>query len=354
MVVPVFEPQLGKDEEKQLKEAIRSGRISSSSRKTERFENKVKSFLDAETGFATDSGTAALYTALKAVGVSKGDKVVVPGLTFGATALAVRQVGAEPVLVDIEEERMCIDPMDLEDNLDSDVSAIIVVHLFGKPAEMDEIMEIALEKNIPVIEDSAQAFGSEYMGEKTGTIGDIGIFSFSWNKTLTTGKGGFVATDKSRYSDKIEELVCNGTVDGKKFSNTGYNHRLDSIRASIGLAQLDRYSEIRDRKNRLREYYEEELSSIGIGFMEEFENEELSPWALYILTDKRDKVANSLKKQDIDSRKFYPPLNELGIVSSERELEAAEKISRKGLILPSSEGVAGKEKVVKAVKKVLE
>lgn len=354
MEPPVFNPQIDDSEAEEIEKTLQSGWISSSGQKTGKFEEEIKNFLDCGTGFSTDSGTAALFVALKSLGVSKGDKVLVPGLTFGATALAVKQAGAEPVPVDIERETMGIDPDRLEEIIGPDTAAIIVVHLFGKPAKIDQILEIAEEEDVPVVEDSAQAFGSEYRGEKTGTIGDIGVFSFSWNKTLTTGKGGFLVTGNSGYREQIEALICNGISESQKFRRTGYNYRMDSVRASIGLSQLQKYPEISERKKRLREYYRENLEDFDVRTMQEAENEDISPWALYMITDRRDRVETVFRERGIGSRSFYPPVSDLGIVSQKAELPVSREISRKGVILPSSGGIQGKNKVIEAVESVFQ
>lgn len=336
MDIPVFKPSLGSSEKEKVAEAIESGWISSSGGKITEFEDEVRDFLGVQDGWATDSGTAALQTALESVGV-KGRKVIIPGLTFGATALAVRQAGGEPIPVDIEEDTMGIDPGRLEERVGEETAAIVVVHLFGHSSDMDEIEDIAEREDIPVIEDAAQAFGSDKGGKRLGTHGAIGIFSFSWNKSITTGKGGFI-TASPRYREKVKEKVMNGLEDGRKFEKDGYHYRMDSLRAGIGLSQIQRYGEMEKRKQEIFDLYREELGDI--------EHLETPPkrageklWCFYVLTKERDGLQKHLEQQGIGTRVFYPPVTELGVVEADKDLAVAGELSDKGLILPSYPGL---------------
>lgn len=341
MTIPVYKPYLDRDEERKASSVIDSGWLSCEGEQTEIFEERIRKFLEVDYGLATDSGTAALHTALEAVGV-EGKKVIVPGLTFGATVQAVKQAGGKPVIVDIEEENLSIDPKNLEQEIENDVAAVVVVHLFGRIGDMNQIKKIAGSADAKVVEDAAQAFGSSYKDLKAGTLGDIAAFSFSWNKTITTGKGGFVATDDPEMGSEIDSLVRNGTEDNRKFSSRGFNYRLDSIRASIGNSQMDKFNEISQRKREIFDRYSRNLSKAeGIETPEIDENTEA--WAYHVLTDNRDKIREKLEEEGVATRDTYRPLTDLGIVRSEKELPVTQKISEKGLMLPSHPGLTDEE-----------
>ena len=337
MSIPVYKPYLGEEEKEKLNAVVESGWLSSEGEETEEFERRLREFLDVEHGIATDSGTAALHAALEAVSV-EGKKVIVPGLTFGATAEAVLQAGGKPAVVDIEEENLSIDPEELEKCIDSEVAAVVIVHMFGRIGDIERVKEISEKNGAKVVEDAAQAFGSSYNDQMAGTLGDIGAFSFSWNKTITTGKGGFVATDDEELGEKIESFVTNGSVEGRKFNARGFNYRLDSIRASIGNSQLDRFEEISERKREIFDRYKRELSGLK-GIEAPDIHEETETWAYHLTVENKKSLREKLEEEGIDTRDSYTPLTELGIVQSEKELPVTRRISEKGLMLPSYPGL---------------
>lgn len=350
MEIPVYRPFLDEEEEERIEETLQSGWISQKGDSVENFEERIKNFLEVEHGYATDSGTAALHAALEAVGV-EGKDVIVPGLTFGATALAVRQAGGNPKTVDIDEMTLGIDPERLEKRIDGETAAVLLVHLFGQPARIDEIMSIADDHNVPVIEDAAQAFGSAHRGEKLGTIADIGAFSFSWNKTVTTGKGGFIATEDDELGKQIEEMVCNGGSGDRKFSTKGYNYRMDSLRASVGLSQMQKYGEIQERKQRIYRKYRGELE--GLEAVDIPERRDTPLWCFYLMSERREEIRSHLEEEGIGSRTFDTPVNQLGIVKDGRDLPVSERVSEKGLVLPSQPGLEDTERICEAIRECL-
>lgn len=337
MSISFYEPRLGNREEEKVAEVLQEGWISQSGSATKAFESEVKDFLNAEFGVATDSGTAALHTALQALNISQGDRVAVPGMTFGATAMAVKQVGAEPVPVDIDIDTLGMDPSKLEEKFSSGLDAVIVVHLLGIPAKIEEIKRIADRHEIPVIEDVAQAFGSSLDSYKLGLIGDIGVYSFSWNKTITTAKGGFVTTRRKDLEGDIKQIVCNAAVNGEKFEEEiGYNYRMDSLRAALGAAQMKDIGNILRKKKDLVNRYIEGCRQIeGVEFTSKIGAENVSPWTFYILTDNREKLAAHLNDRNIGYRRFYPPLPELGSFKDSYKLSTSRSISKRGLMLPT-------------------
>lgn len=343
MVIPVYRPFLDEKEMSRVEAVIEDGWISQAGETVRRFEDEVKTFTGVGHGMATDSGTAALHVALESLGIGEGDRVAVPGFTFGATAMAVKQAGATPVPVDVERDTLAMDPDGLEEMVD-EVSAVVVAHLFGQPARMDEIIDISEEHGVPVVEDAAQAFGSEYRGEKAGSLGDVGCFSFSWNKTVTAGKGGFVGTDDPEIAGKAEDLADQCGGEGRFDVAKTYNYRMDSVRAAIGLSQLERYREIVERKDAIVETYREELRGAErIEVMEEPGYADVVPWVFYILVENRGEIRDLLAEEGIESEPFYRTIPEMGGFASSRELPVSREVSREGLMLPTYPDMEGSE-----------
>jgi len=354
MRIPLYKPFLDEEEKKNISSVIESGWLSSKGEAVQNFERKLENFLEVRKAIATDSGTSALHSALKVVGVEEGDEVIVPGFTFGATAMAVKQAEARVVPIDVEKETFGIDPDKLESKISRDTAAVIVAHLFGQPSKIEQIVNISEKYDVPVIEDAAQAFGSEYRGSKLGTFGDIGAFSFSWNKTITTGKGGAIVTQDEELASCIETFTCQGKLNGRKFeAGAGCNYRMDSLRASIGISQMEKYSEILYSREKVVKNYRDELEEIkNLEFMSCPENAKIVPWAFYILSDSRDRILEELQNVGITAECFYKPINEHGSFKSFKDLPVSKKLSEKGLVLPTYPEMT--EKQVRKVSKVIE
>jgi perosamine synthetase len=334
MEVPEYLPKLGDREAEAAKEAISSGWISPSGKEVERFEEKFTEFMGSGASVAVDSGTAALHLAIESLDLSEDSDIIVPDLTYGATGLAVKEAGMNPVLADIEAETLGIDPQQIEENLTPETEAVIVVHMYGRPAKMDEIMEMAEKHDLKVIEDAALSLGAEYKGEKTGSIGDIGCFSFAWNKNMTTGKGGMVFSSSEDMS-QVRKLADYGREEGKRFefSSTGYNYLMDNIRASVGLEQFERLPEIFERKEEIFDFYQKNLEVKG-GLKEKREFVESTPTAFYILTDRKEGLKKHLEEHGIGCRDIFKPLNRMEVFP-DGNYKVSEDIGDKGLVLPS-------------------
>ena len=245
--IPLSVPYLNGNEWDYIKECLDTNWVSSAGKFVDRFEGELAEYVGSDYAVATVNGTAAIHIALKLLGVDEGDKVLVPALTFIASVNPINYCNAEPVFLDSERETYNIDPEKMENVIKDLIAkvdkpkALIVVHLYGHPADMDPILEICKKYDIKIIEDATESLGSEYKGKRTGSIGDIGCFSFNGNKLITTGGGGMLVTDNKEYAEKARYLTTQAKDDPKQFihNEVGYNYRLTNIQAAMGVAQLE-------------------------------------------------------------------------------------------------------------------
>lgn len=223
--IPISEPSITKKEIKYVNDAIKSGWVSSLGPYIDKFEKKFAWYIGTRYALTTLSGTTTLHLALASLGIGNGDEVIIPDLTFIATANAVTYTGAKPIMVDIEKDTWCIDPNAIKKAITAKTKAVMPVHLYGNPANMDEISEICEEYNLYVIEDAAEAHGAEYKGEKVGSLGDCGVFSFYGNKIITTGEGGIITTNSENIYDKAIFLRDHAMSKEKRYWHTevGFN-----------------------------------------------------------------------------------------------------------------------------------
>jgi perosamine synthetase len=274
--IPLFKPYFDSKELDAIKEVLESGWIAQGP-KVKEFEEKVADYLGIKYAIAVANCTCALHLSLLSLGIKSGDEVLVADYTFPATSHAVLYCNAKPVFVDVDPRTYNINPDIIEEKITGCTKAIIPVHTFGQPAEMDKIMEIAEEYNIKVVEDAACALGAKYMKKYAGTIGDIGCFSFHARKGITTGEGGMVITNNKEFAERIRHLSIFGMIaawsrekDNKliipEFNDVGYNYKMSDITASIGVVQMRRLDDIIRRKRELARYWDEKLRDIE--FME--------------------------------------------------------------------------------------
>lgn len=343
--LPVAEPSLGEKELLYVTECILTGWVSSAGKFVTRFEEMFAEFCGTRYAVATSNGTMALHLALLSIGIGPGDEVIVPTLTFIATANAVTYTGARPVFVDSEPKTWNIDPNLIESVITSRTRAIIPVHLYGHPADMGPIIEIAARHNLAVIEDAAEAHGACYKGQRVGGIGDIGIFSFYGNKIITTGEGGMVVTNRADLAEKIRMLRDHGMSPERRYWHPvlGYNYRMTNIQAALGVAQMERVEIILAKKLLIAELYNNALCNIPGLILPPQE-----PWAnnvywLYsLLIDEgvfglaRDAVMAELRQVGIDTRPLFPPVHTQPIYLTGQELPVSEYLSAHGLSLPSA------------------
>lgn len=269
--VPLLRPYFDSDEIKEIQKVLASGWVSQGP-EAKLFEEMVAKYLGIKRAIAVTNCTSALHLALLCLGISRGDEVLVADYTFPATAHAVLYCGAKPVFVDVNPGTYNMDPEKIEEKITERTRAIIPVHAFGQPAEMDRIMLVAQEHGLKLVEDAACAMGAKYRGKYAGTIGDLGCFSFHARKGITTGEGGMIATDVDAYANKARYLSTFGMTaawDREKsdkliipeFNDTGYNYKMSDITAAVGVAQMKKLDSIIKRKRELAKYWDEKLEN---------------------------------------------------------------------------------------------
>lgn len=358
--IPVAEPSLEEKEMEYVQKCITTNWISSAGQYVEDFERNFSDFCNTKYGIATCNGTAALHLALTVLGIGQGDEVIVPTMSFIATANAVTYTGAKPVFVDSSIDTWNINPDKIEEAITQRAKAIIAVHLYGHPADMDPILEIARKYNLHVIEDAAEAHGAEYKGRKVGSLGDIGCFSFYGNKIITTGEGGMVVTNSAPIMKMAKILRNHGMSPKKRYwhSYIGFNYRLTNIQAAIGVAQLERIETFIESKRRNAFWYTELLKNIpGITLPAEQEWAKSVYWMYSVLIEEnyslsRDELIERLAGKGIESRPIFYPIHTMPpYLDKKQSFPIAEEISRKGISLPSAVGLTQDEikRVVKSI-----
>ena len=337
------EPDIGNKEREYMNKAFDSGWISSKGPFISKFEDEFAEFSGTKYAVRCSNGTTALHLAVRALCIRDGDEVIVPNLTFASPANAVIYERGKPVLVDVDRKYWGVDPEEVSKCITDKTKAIIVVHLYGHPSDMDKIMHLAKMHNLKVIEDCAEAHGATYKGKRVGSIGDIGCFSFYGNKIITTGEGGMITTNDEELAEKIRTLRDHGMQPSKRYwhEEVGYNYRMTNIQAAIGLAQMESITEkIWKRKWIARKYSEH------IGDEAEIQLE--MPWAsnVYWLPTfmlngisgggPRDSLMISMANEGVESRPVFYPLNEMPPYMSERSFPNSNYVSYHGISLPVS------------------
>ncbi|MCM8774155.1 MAG: LegC family aminotransferase [Candidatus Omnitrophica bacterium] len=337
-------PNVGNIEKRYLCRAIDSGYISTFGDYVPKFEKKFASYLGIKKAVSTQSGTSAIHIALYTLGIGKGDEVIVPSLTFIATVNPIKYVGATPVFVDVDMDTWNILPSEIEKKITKHTKAILPVHLYGNPCDMSAINKIAKEYNIKVIEDATESLGATYNGKYTGTMGDLGCFSFNGNKIITTGGGGMVVGNDDKMLDRIRFLVNQAREDNNNYYHPeiGFNYRMTNIEAALGLSQLERLEEFLEKKIKFNTIYKEELSNIkGIKFQNTLPKARSSCWLTCILIEKDLDISTlqrKLEKKGIPTRRVFMPVVEFPPYCNYRsdKYKNSYTIYRKGLCLPSS------------------
>lgn len=318
--IPVSAPDLSGNEEAYVVDAVRSSWISSTGKYVDMFEQSFAEACGTRSAIAVANGTIALHLALLALGVRTGDEVIVPALTYVATANAVRYVGGEPVFVDVDPATWCLDPTKLEDAITPRTRGIIAVHLYGHPADMDAINRVAGIHGLWIVEDAAEAHFATYKGRRVGGLADIATFSFYGNKLITSGEGGAVTLSDPRIELRARTLRGQGMDPARRyyFPVIGYNFRLTNVACAILCAQIERREAILDRRRTIFDAYGSGLAGTpGIGFQPVAEWAKPSPWLFCITIDPnafgrtRDDLASELAAEGIETRPFFIPLNTL-------------------------------------------
>ncbi len=316
-----------------------------------RFEKAFAEYLGVRYATALPSCTSAIHLALRALGIGPGDEVIVPDITWIATAAPIAYIGATPVFADIDCKTWCLSAESFEGCITPRTRAVIPVDLYGGMPDMDAIGEVASRRGVVLIEDAAEAIGSEYKGRRAGSFGEAGAFSFHGSKTLTTGEGGMLATNRKDIYDRALVLRNHGRQPGDKmFYNTeiAYKYKMSSMQAALGLAQLERIEELVTRKRQIFAWYQEELAGIdGLTLNFEAPGTKITYWMVTVILDKKfglskETLMARMSDKNIDCRPFFHPLSSLPAYD---HLEAARQarqrnrvsyqISPYGLNLPS-------------------
>jgi dTDP-4-amino-4,6-dideoxygalactose transaminase len=311
--VDIAAPQLDERESARVSEVVESGRLAAGETVSE-FEAAFADFCDTEHAVATSNGTTALHTALHALGIGEGDRVVTTPFSFVASANAIRFCGAEPVFADIDPETYNLDPHAVESVIreaDGEIDAILAVHLYGLPADMDRLGEIAETYDLALIEDAAQAHGARHNGRPVGSIGDVGTFSFYPTKNMTTGEGGAVVTDREDVAERAARFVNHGRDDSYRHVDLGHNYRLTNLAAAIGLVQLEKLPQFnRARRNNAAELTDLLEDTPVIPPVEPVERRHV--YHQYtIRTQRREAIREALSAAGVDTGVYYPiPIHE--------------------------------------------
>lgn len=342
--IPVSEPLLSGKELDYVSDCIKSGWVSSLGHYIQDFESQFARFCGSEYGIAVSNGTAALHLALVSLGIGPRDEVILPSLTFIATANAVRYTGASPVFADSEKETWNIDPQDISRRITRRTRAIIPVHIYGHPVDMDPIVALAEKHHLYIIEDAAEAHGARYKGRRVGSIGNVGTFSFYGNKIITTGEGGLLTTSDGDLDERARCLRDHAMSPEKRYwhPEVGYNYRMTNIQAALGVAQMERVEEFIERKRWIARTYNHLLEDVpGIILPPEAEWAFSVYWMYSILvTEKypltRDELMKMLRSKNIDSRPFFYPIHVQPPYQCAVSLPVAECLSQQGINLPSA------------------
>ena len=351
-MIPVSEPLLGGKELEYVTDCLETNWISSAGKYVPQFEQKFAEYCDCKYGICTSSGTTALHLALVSLGIGKGDEVIVPAFTMAALLFAILYTGAKPVLVDAETETWNINVNKIAGKLTSNTKAILPVHIYGHPADMNPILEIAKAHDLYVIEDAAEAHGAEYKGRRVGGIGDVGCFSFYANKIITTGEGGMIVTNNGQVADRARRLKDQAFSRERRFLHTelGFNYRMTNIQAAIGLAQLERIDEFIEMRRGNAYKYNCRLKNVpGITLPPEKEWAKSVYWMYCVLVQDnfgmaRDELMKRLHEKGVDTRSFFIPMHKqpaferMGLFKTESH-PVAEELGAKGLYLPSGSGL---------------
>lgn len=347
-MIPVNEPLFTGNEKKYLSQCIDQAWISSEGPFVKEFEDKFSAYLGLRHGVAICNGTAAIEVALAAAGITSGDEVILPTFTIISCAIGIIRLGARPILVDAEPETWNMDTGQIKPKITKKTKAIMVVHTYGHPVDMDPVMALADKYHLKVIEDAAEVHGAEYRGKKAGGIGDVGCFSFYANKIVTSGEGGMVVTNDGGIAERSRSYRNLCFQPGKRFYHTelGYNFRMTNLQAAVALAQMEQIDKHIQIKRRMAAAYNERLADIGsIRLPVEKEWAKNVYWMYGVeLKDNagmdNEELAARLKERGVDTRPFFlgmheqPVFHKMGLFKNER-YPVAERLARKGLYLPS-------------------
>lgn len=347
--IPIYKPDLTGKEKEYVLDCLDSTWISSKGKYISLFEDAFAKYIDVKHAASVCNGTVALHLALLALGVGQGDEVIVPTLTYIASVNAISYVGAIPVFCDSLPGNWQMDPADVEKKITAKTKAVMAVHLYGHPCDMDALSKICKAKEIFLIEDCAESIGSEYKGKKTGTFGDISTFSFFGNKTITTGEGGMVVTNDETLIKRARHFKGQGLAQHREYWHDviGYNFRMTNIEAAIGLAQLEKVNLFIEKKLAIANQYKEAFKNGPVQFHQADDNVLHTYWMCSILVPEagdREKLRKYLAEKGIETRPLFYPIHTMPMYSHNFQKHAvAEDLGWRGINLPSYPGLNSDE-----------
>ncbi len=377
-MIPLAIPNLAGREAEYLQDCIKTTFVSSVGPFVDRFEEMVASASGAKYAVATSAGTTGLHTALTAVGASPGDLVILPSLTFIASANAISHCGAEPWLMDVDAQSWTLDPTTVARELKENtrlqcgrlvhkesgrrIAAMMPVYTLGMPANMSELVTLAKEYRIPVVADAAAALGAKFQGQDIGNLdADLSVISFNGNKTVTAGGGGAVIGNNKEFIDLVRHLSTTAKV-GANYDHdrVGFNYRMTNLQAAVGCAQMENLEMFVEKKHQIRKAYEEALTNLsGISFFPSPEWAESADWFCGFVLEEGDSATlrENLRQKGIDARPFWKPMHLQAPYAKtfKSDMTASDEIWEKIITLPCSTGITDEqvEQVIKAVKEVL-
>lgn len=347
--IPVYKPSLDGNEKKFVNECLDTNWISSKGKFVKAFEDNFASYINVNHATSVCNGTVALHLALVTLGIGSGDEVIVPSFTYIASVSSITFSGAKPVFVDSLENTWQMDPADVQKKITDKTKAIMAVHIYGYPCDMEAIGNIAKKHDIFVIEDCAEAFGSMFKDKYVGTFGDISTFSFYGNKTITTGEGGMVVTNDETLYDRAYHFKMHGLAKYREYWHdvVGFNYRMTNICAAIGTAQLEKADEKIKLKRELAFKYMELLEGLPLDYQRETKDIFSTYWMFTIMVkdiNLRDSLREHLKQKGIETRPSFYPVHTMPMYSGKyQKLPVAENLGWTGINLPSFPSLTGSE-----------
>lgn len=339
--IPVYRPSLIGKEKEYVMECLESSWISSKGEYVGKFESAFADYIGTDYAVSVTNGTVALHLALLALGIGPEDEVIVPTFTYIASVNAIKYVGATPVFVDSLKETWQMDPKDVRQKITGRTKAVIAVHLYGHPCDMDALCAVCRENDLFLIEDCAEAIGSEYKRKKVGTFGDIACFSFFGNKTITTGEGGMVLTNDKTLSERASKIRGQGLAQDREYWHDiiGYNFRMTNIHAAIGYAQLENVERFIERKIEIGHVYRDRLKGMPMTTLEPVGDVRHTYWMCSVLLDdleRREPLRKFMARAGIETRPAFYPIHTMPMYSEKFQRHpVAEFIGWGGINLPS-------------------
>ena len=358
-MIPLSEPHISGNEWKYVKDCLDNGWVSTAGEFVTKFEEAISSHISCKYAVACNSGTSGLHIALETLEIGKGDQVIVPNITFVATANAVQYSGASPIFMDIDPDSWQIDLDLLEEFLASTVDldsikAVIPVHVLGNICDMERLRRLADQYNFYIIDDASEALGSRYKDNFAGALGDINVFSFNGNKIITTGGGGMITTDNLAFAKRAKHLTTQAKVKGQDYyhDEVGYNYRMVNILAAVGLAQFEKLDEYITKKREIDKFYRNEFEAIDEIKYQQVNNVVYSnSWLFTFYSNRTQEIKNKCAENEIMVRQLWTPMNELPMYLDSTYISKqnySKDIHQNCISIPSSVGLSTEDMITVA------